>query len=327
MKISVVKTPTGKGRRWVMVKINDTSSASMLLDTGSDLTIVSRNKAVELGIFPQMKHVHQKTKCLSASGSHIRLLGKVTNVSLEIEGRILLDTVWVAEKLCDSAILGRSSLEQLEALSIDYGGPQPALRVAAIEKVKRPKIKVNSALGTDYSHLANRKVFDIPAASWKIPPVSLIPLVPDSKPIVTPSRRYSTEDREFISSEVTRLLKEGKIQPSHSSYRSQVVVVRREDGKRRLAIDYASTINPQTERDAYPIPLIQDLLDQASKWTYFSKVDLSSAYHQIPLDPAEQPLTAFEANGQLYEFTHVPLLGCQMRRPHFRENCKDCCSD
>ena len=74
-----------------------------------------------------------------------------------------------------------------------------------------------------------------------------------------------------------------------------------------MAINYASSVNPQTKRDAYPIPLVQDLLDQASQWSWFSKVDLSAAYHQIPLEPSERQYTAFEANGRLYEFTHVPF--------------------
>ena len=52
---------------------------------------------------------------------------------------------------------------------------------------------------------------------------------------------------------------------------------------------------------------MQDLLDQAAENSIFSKIDLKSAYHQIPLHGKDMSFTAFEVNGQLFEFTRFPL--------------------
>ena len=62
-----------------------------------------------------------------------------------------------------------------------------------------------------------------------------------------------------------------------------------------ISIRSPHSINRQTIK-MYILCLINDLLEEVSSWKSFSKIDLSAAYHQIPLNPSEQPLTVFEAN-------------------------------
>ena len=63
------------------------------------------------------------------------------------------------------------------------------------------------------------------------------------KPIATKSRRYSEPDKQFIDSEIQRMLNEGIIELSNSPWRAQVVITRNEENKKRMAIDYSQTIN------------------------------------------------------------------------------------
>ena len=109
-------------------------------------------------------------------------------------------------------------------------------------------------------------------------------------------------DRQFIADEVNHLLKEKIIEPSFSPWRAQVVVVKH-NGKMRLCIDYSETVNKYTVPDAYPIPVIEELVNEMAQYKYFSSLDLASAYHQVALDPKDRPLTAFEANSRLFQFT------------------------
>ena len=74
-----------------------------------------------------------------------------------------------------------------------------------------------------------------------------------------------------------------------------------------MVVDYAQTVNHVTPLDAYPIPLVADLLDQVSQCNFFSYIDLKSAYQQFALHPEEYKFTAFEANGQLWEFKSIPF--------------------
>ena len=129
----------------------------------------------------------------------------------------------------------------------------------------------------------------------------------DCKPIATKSRRFSWVDKNFIASETTRLLQEGIIERSSSAWRAQVLVVEPANHKKRLVIDYSQTINKHTPLDAYPLPKIQELVESVAKYRVFSTLDLKSAYHQIPLLLSEHDKTAFEANGELYQFCWLPF--------------------
>lgn len=104
------------------------------------------------------------------------------------------------------------------------------------------------------------------------------------------------------------MLKDGIIQESRSAWRAQCFVTNTSK-KPRLVIDFSNTINIHTPTDAYPTARVDDILDKIATNKIFSTVDLRSAYHQVPLDPEDYQLTAFEACGTLYEFTRLPF-GC-----------------
>ena len=63
--------------------------------------------------------------------------------------------------------------------------------------------------------------------------------------------------------------------------------------KWRMCVDYSNTINRFTEEDAFPLPRIDELVNQLALHKYFSKYDLKSAYHQIPIHEQAMQFTAF----------------------------------
>ena len=77
--------------------------------------------------------------------------------------------------------------------------------------------------------------------------------------------------------------------------------------KKRMVVDYSQTINRFTLLDAYPQKNISEMVEQISQYKIFSTLDLRSAYHQIPIKKEERHFTAFEANGNLYQFTRIPF--------------------
>ena len=110
--------------------------------------------------------------------------------------------------------------------------------------------------------------------------------------------------------EVARLLKEMQeanvIQPSSSPWASPVVPVRKKDGTLRFCVDYHK-LNELTKADTFPLPRIDDLLDQLGKSKYFSTLDLKSGYWQIKVHPSSQEKTAFTTHQGLYEFRVMPF--------------------
>jgi len=105
------------------------------------------------------------------------------------------------------------------------------------------------------------------------------------------------------------MLSEGVIRASSSRWHAQVLIVKDETNrhKKRLCIDYSQTINIYMELDAYPLPRIDDMINELSKYRVFSTFDLRSAYHQIKIVETDCKYAAFEASGQLYESIRIPF--------------------
>lgn len=71
---------------------------------------------------------------------------------------------------------------------------------------------------------------------------------------------------------------------------------------------YSQTIYRFTQLDAYPLPKIDDQVNEIANFKIFRTLDLKSAYHQILLLSEDKIYTAFEANGKLYQFTRIPFV-------------------
>ena len=98
----------------------------------------------------------------------------------------------------------------------------------------------------------------------------------------------------------------GVIEPSRSPWASPVVLVRKRDGTHRFCVDYRA-LNAVTKPDSFPLPRIDDLLDQLGSSKYFSTVDLASGFWQIRMHPTAQEKTAFVTHQGLYEFRVMPF--------------------
>ena len=77
--------------------------------------------------------------------------------------------------------------------------------------------------------------------------------------------------------EVTRMLEKGIIEPSKSPWASNIVLVRKKDGKTRFCVDYRM-LNDVTAKDAYPLPRVDECLDSLSGAKWISSMDLSSGF-------------------------------------------------
>lgn len=128
-----------------------------------------------------------------------------------------------------------------------------------------------------------------------------IPLIPGAKPVNLRPYRYKPALKNEIERQVAEMLKSGVIQPSQSPFSSPALLVKKKDGSWRLCIDYRQ-LDAVTVKSKYPVPIIEELLDELAGSKWFSKLDLRAGYHQIRMAEGEEFKTAFQTHSGHYEF-------------------------
>lgn len=123
--------------------------------------------------------------------------------------------------------------------------------------------------------------------------------------------RFPEIHKKEIDKQVKKLLDQKIIQDSTSPFNSPLwIVPKKPDSngqpKWRMVIDYRA-LNAKTITDAYPLPNIEEILDQLGSSKYFSTFDLAQGFHQIPMSLSDSHKTAFSTPYGHYEYSRMPF--------------------
>ncbi|XP_053964372.1 uncharacterized protein LOC128867288 [Anastrepha ludens] len=128
----------------------------------------------------------------------------------------------------------------------------------------------------------------------------------DESPIFSRPRRLPIAEKLIVDSQVEQWLSDGIIEASDSEFCSPVVLVKKRDGTPRLCIDFRR-LNKVMIKDHFPLPLIEDQLDQLQNAKIFSTIDLRNEFFHVSIAQSSRKYTAFVTHNGQYQFLKVPF--------------------
>jgi len=259
--------------------------AKFLIDTGAAYSVLSETFVTANNLNRHIKTC--KFDIMLADGSSI-VIDKCIEGNLNINN----EDIFVKFLIMNNHIDGLLGMDILPTLGLKFDNLK-GLVCAVVPDILR-----------EYKDLFDRGLKD--SYLRGIEPIEIIRLEPLAKPRQVTPREVPKKHAKFVQDKINELLNAGVIEESTSSWRHNIIVVGKHDGSSRMTINY-KPVNSVTQYDAYPFPEVQNLLNKLPNAKYFSSLDFSQFYHQLPLAKSDMEKTAFCAFGKLYHYVRVPF--------------------
>jgi hypothetical protein len=291
-----------------------------LMDSGSTCNFISEKTASTIGVV-----------CGDARGAHVRVangdrvpcLGLARDVAIRIGDEVFQIDCFAIPLDCYDVVLGVTFLRTLgpilwdfDALCMAFWRHGRRVRWSGVGAPRQDDPRTAAHLhmlhhdGPSLLQRLLESFADVFAAPAGLPPPRecdhRIHLKPNTEPVAVRPYRYPQLQKDELEAQCTAMLEQGIIRPSTSPFSAPVLLVKKADGSWRFCVDYRA-LNACTVKDKFPIPVVEELLDELHGAKFFSKLDLRSGYHQVRVHPADVPKTAFRTHHGHFEFLVMPF--------------------
>ena len=259
----------------------------MEVDTGAAVTLISQS--TQKALFPNTVLQEPTMKLHTYTTEPIKVVGqmKVTVRHKDYQGEQVMYVV----KGDGPSLLGRSWLSNIR---LDWAKIKSIhlqdIKTAVDQLLEKYKEVFKNTPGTMTHHTAH------------------LSLKSKVEPVFRRAHSVPFSIREPVGKELDRLEECGILRRvEHSTWAAPIVPVPKSDGTIRICGNYKLTINPQLNVDQYPLPKPSDLMASLTGGKQFTKLDLRSAYQQMPLDAESAKLVTINTHQGLYEYTKLPF--------------------
>ena len=308
------------------IKINDTP-LTLLFDSGSDISCVNKTLVQSLNL-----NLTKTTPIILRMVNHsVLAIDEKVTVNIEFQNKTIRHDLYYYPELRELGILGIDFYNKASLCIINKDFLKPlGRRLKPVEDCftedeSLPKIfyhmessidesikfniesKVSNevtlmkSLLNKYKQIFATSISDLKYAKGIVHYIS----TNDAEPISQRNYRYGFEDRKIIFKQVEEWLGAGIIEEATSPWLNPIVLVKK-DGKPRLCLDFRK-LNAVTEVHKYPIPLVDECLDNISGCKFISMFDLRSGFLQIGVAEEDRPKTAFSTGRETYQFRKMPF--------------------
>ena len=131
---------------------------------------------------------------------------------------------------------------------------------------------------------------------------------PDAKPIYAKARQIPIRLKDSVKNEIDRLVNLGILTKVYSAtWASPIVTVYKKNGSLRICADFSATVNRYLDRINAPLVTIDEAIASVGNARVFSKLDLSQAFMQLPIDSSSQEYLVINTSEGLYKFQYLPF--------------------
>ncbi|RLM69449.1 uncharacterized protein C2845_PM17G09550 [Panicum miliaceum] len=320
--LSLAAAQGGRGPKTLkMIGQIQNREVTILVDSGSSHTFVSEQLSKLLS---GSSLLQQPVQVAVADGSAIQCNSQFCNLQWSSQGCHFTSTARVLPLVHYDMIVGMDWLESFIPIQIHwkqkwmlipYEGSFSLLQGIIADVPVGSMVQVCAVLVTESKPVELnvppelRALLEEFAAMFEartgLPPSRncdhTIPLIEGATPVNVRQYRYPPALKDEIERQVAEMLKAGIIQHSISPFSFSVLLVKKKDSTWRFCMDFRH-LNAITAKSKYPIPMIDEFLDELGHASWFTSLDLTAGYNQVKFKPGEEYKTAFQTHSGHYEF-------------------------